>query len=180
MISIDKSFYINDSGGLDIELSLDIGDNVFNSELLNDAMPGLIEDVIVEAGSYWETLAGTTLNTTRDAYMRAIDVEGGSPPRLVLRGDTSLPHMIEEGCPPFDMKPGLLRYPNRPGGSKVVPMAKPDARGSRFRTVSPHSAPDSWWHPGFVGVRLLDAVSEKIAEEIFPDKLSDLIDDLYG
>ena len=88
----------------------------------------------------WVALASEKLNTTRQAYIQAIQDPEISGRRIVIRLKGKLATMIEEGQKAFDQKPGML------ASSK----AKTSADGKRYITV-----PLSQKTPGARGGRVM-------------------------
>jgi len=110
---------------------------------------------------------------------------------------------IELGGPSFDMKPGFLNSSKAKTGKRkfprgiaaslpettikglnkymIVPIMPGEqvvasASSFKFRTVSSNSPPESWWHPGWKGVKLADEVIEELNTNIIPDALRPLLD----
>ena len=132
-------------------------DQVFKAEhtRLLDKFAKLIE-------TEWMSKAALVIHTTLKEYKEGASVKPVSDGvELTLEG--WLPVALETGGEPYDMKPGLLG--NRE--SRVIPIAKDPGQ---FRTVSKHSPPDSWWHPGFEGLEIhkeLEADADKLLQEAF-------------
>ena len=99
-------------------------------------MGNILEAVAYEARREWIKLARERLHGTASVYIDGIaePKRRGSTVEIKLVG--VLPNMLENGCPPFDMKKGLLRSPKAKtgkGGNRYITvplyMKSPGARG---------------------------------------------------
>jgi hypothetical protein len=111
----------------------------------------------------WHEKAQATLKESADRYLEGLSIR---VTRDGLEATISgfIPVALESGMERFDMKPGLTK-----NGAQVIPLAK-----GGFRTVSPNSPGDSWWHPGIQAAEIGEQVKEEapaVADRIFKDLL---------
>lgn len=144
----------------------------------NLKIPSLMRRIANEGKSFWKTLAGQKLKSSRLAYVRGIDIEKTDANTMQLKLEGFIPYSVEVGRDAFDMKPGFLKN----GKYKVVPlnvnryinMQKPTV----FRTVSITSPAASWQHPGWKGMKLADEVVRELQENIVPRNLEKLFKEM--
>jgi len=88
------------------------------------SMKSLMPDILMMAGQEaqheWHKLARNKLHGTAHAYISSISspVYSRNKVTITLRSDTPegmLANKLEQGCGPFDMKPGFLRSPKAKG-----------------------------------------------------------------
>lgn len=99
---------------------------------VKNQMRDIMMMVAQEAVHEWHKIARQALHGTAHAYTSSIGepVYDGKQVTITLRADTPegrMANMIEQGCPPFDMKPGLLagrkaRYSEKSGAYTTVPL----------------------------------------------------------
>lgn len=141
-------------------------------------LPGTMRRIALEGKSFWKTLAGQKLKSSRNAYQKGLDFEIVDDLSFYLTLEGYIPYSVEMGRNGFDMKPGLLKNAK----SRVIPlnvnryinMTKPTV----FRTVSVTSRPDSWMHPGWKGKKLSDEVVKELDTAIIPKHLNKLFQEL--
>jgi hypothetical protein len=88
-------------------------------------MGSILEAVASEARREWVKLARERLHSTSSTYIEAIGAPKRKGTTIEIKLGGAMPNMIENGCPPFDMKKGLLRSPK----------AKRDKKGNKYITV---------------------------------------------
>lgn len=92
-------------------------------------MKTVLMAVAQEARKEWVRMARSELYSTASSYIIGIQeptIRGSTVEiKLISTKENPLPDMIENGCGPFDMKPGLLRSPK----------AKKSKKGGRYITV---------------------------------------------
>lgn len=119
---------------------------------LDDFENGVMDNVKNEALAEWEDLAKATMGDAAEAYISNIRVEQDNPRKLSFYIDDPLSNMRENGAPPFDMKPGLLKGQDKvtigmshgspkleesnPLPAKVFSKAKYMKMGQRFTDTS--------------------------------------------
>ena len=142
-------------------------------------VPKMLKAVTKDAKDFWKTLAGQKLKSSRNAYIKGINVGTDSKLEATLTLTGFLPNAVELGYKGYDMKPGLLAGRT----SRVIPlnvnryidMKKPKV----FATVSTGSHPDSWIHPGWKRpANLAEQVLKEMDTNIIPAKLKELFEDL--
>lgn len=144
-------------------------------------------DMAYEAKSLWETEAGQLLGTTRDRYIRALEVTTDrSGSSVGLNPEDKLVQMLEKGSRAYDLKPGLLS-PNSKGikyNKDGVPFRHvtldPVHRKGPYPvvTVSGNTPKEDWWHPGFEGIHIRPVVYRALKNEIVPDHVNRIIKEL--
>ena len=191
-------FDISNHISFDIELSETVTE-FDNLDKLMDDKYQIENDIANLFAEELEKEASKTLYDTKDEYVEAISVEGGS---VFLDTSKFVVGMVEEGVDRFDMKPGHLNSPNVKRNKQgkryaVVPVSKfkrgkynwRDRESGRFskgtnvggdvefRVVSENSDPNSWMHPGYRGNFLIDKVLENfdnVIEEMIDKKIDEI------
>lgn len=145
---------------------------------LKKKIPGMMRRIAMEGKTFWKTLAGQKLKSSRNVYVKAIDLQLVDDASFYLKLEGFLPYVVDQGGSAYDMKPGLLKgnkyrvIPLNP--RRYINMTKPTA----FATVSVNSKPDSWMHPGFKGKKLSDEVSNELDRTIIPKNVEKLFKDM--
>lgn len=141
-------------------------------------IPGMLRRIAMEGKSFWKTLAGQKLKSSRQVYTKGLDFQVVDDLSFYIKLEGYLPYSVEYGRGAFDMKPGLLKG----GKYRIVPlnvnryinMQKPTV----FRTVSVNSPPDSWLHPGWKGMKLSEEVIRELDKTIIPKNVEKLFKDM--
>lgn len=144
----------------------------------NLKIPSMMRRVANEGKSFWKTLAGQKLKSSRMAYVKGIDIEKTDNNTMQLSLSGYVAYHVEVGRDAFDMKPGFLKN----GRYKVVPlnvnryinMQKPTV----FRTVSVNSPAASWQHPGWKGMKLADEVVRELQDTIVPRNIEKMFKEM--
>ena len=97
----------NTGVGININIVLPVGINTLKSKVTRK-LPGLIRRIALEGKSFWKSLAGARLKSSREKYQRSIkfDVTSNLTATLALTDRFALD--IEFGSPGFDMRPGFM------------------------------------------------------------------------
>lgn len=145
-------------------------------------LPKSLSKVAMDAKRFWKSEAGRRLKSSRIAYQKTIGTRKTSWGHTVSVGingtdqEKWLARAVEAGQPGYDMKPGFLksadwrRVPLNP--NHFVAMKRPKV----FRTVSKDSK--GWQHPGWDGVNIAEEVKKHIAEELVPQHIGALLEEI--
>lgn len=186
-----------------VTISVDISNSILNyTKNLNRKLPGTLRRIAMEGKSFWKSEAGRKLKSSRNEYMKSIQMEVHNDTSFSLKLEGFLACSIDAGHPKFDMKPGLLRNATRPFGKRKYPRAvaanlpKKSAitmyrivplnvnryitmqKPKVFRTVHNLSPQASWWHPGWKGMKISDAVVQELQTKIIPKHLKELLNSI--
>lgn len=117
---------------------------------IGDLLDFMVKEVTAEFANKWEEMAGRNLHSSRDEYVRGIQVidQGRFKGAVVLTG--FFPVALETGISAYDMKEGLLKGKN----------AKVSKSGTRYNTV-----PFRFSTPGALGESAI--FSSKLPEEVY-------------
>ena len=109
--------------------------------------------IVREAYDFWQSEAGRRLNSSREAYLAALRIDGNT---IILEHDMSV--LAEVGATAYSL--------NIPAG-KVVPLnINRDPffhKAEHFRTSD-----GTWTHPGFPGVWISADVETELLDNILP------------
>lgn len=188
--------------GININIVLPVGINTLKSKVTRK-LPGLIRRIALEGKSFWKSLAGARLKSSREKYQRSIkfDVTSNLTATLALTDRFAL--AIEFGSPGFDMRPGFMAGAKPWAGKKkkfpasirsllrakspitmyrIIPlntsryinMSKP----TKFRTIHDQTGNDKWQHPGIKNpANLIDEVMDELANNIIPRQVDQFMKD---
>lgn len=187
-----------------VHLNVEVPDSLRDLEKrIKRKLPGTIRRIALEGKSFWKTLAGQKLKSSRNAYQKGIDFEIVDDLSFYLTLEGYLPYSVESGRNGFDMKPGFLK-----GASTHMGRRGPRSRSQKaesagkaalptsqyriiplnvnryinmtkptvFRTVSANST--GWQHPGWKGMQLADEVVKELDTIIIPKHLNKLFQEL--
>jgi hypothetical protein len=159
-----------------VSLKMKIPDSLLQFEKrLQKKIPGMMYRVAVAGKSFWKTLAGQKLKSSRTRYQKAIDMETKDTV-FTLKLEGFLPVVVERGGTGFNLQPGFLKNKQ----FRVIPlninryvnMTKP----SMYRTVSVNTTTTTtgknWQHPGWKNpANLIDEVLKELDQTIIPKEL---------
>ena len=168
-----------------IRLNVKVPKEFKQFEAINTKIKEGIEEMVLEAGTLWETEAGQALNTARERYIKAIQVHSEANGAYVELDPTDkFVNKIEKGSRAYDLKPGFLNSPK----------AKINKEGVRFRNIelcpihkkSPHkyaylsdkTHKDDWWHPGFKGLHIKSVVYRALKNDIIPRHVDRIVNEI--
>lgn len=188
--------------GADIEIN--IPTDLLSVKNFESKLEETIIEAALEARNFWETAAGQRLTTSRERYIDAISMTQEGPGQVTLSLSDSFAQKVEKGSSGFDMKPGFLRSPKLKTGPKKMPAAvaktvistgapaskwmiiplntnrdAPMGTPGAFRTFTDQQV-SGWIHPGFKGVNIREDVVAELRDNILPQRIEKLIDELYG
>jgi len=170
------------------EVGVDVSDfaniELFPTKKLKAKLQAALNRVGRDGKNFWKSEAGRRLKSSRIAYQAALEWEADlqSGVTIGLSGGTSsqnfLANAVESGAPSYDMKPGLLK-----GRAMLRVPLNVDRRvvfsnPKVFATVTKDSATDSWVHPGWEGMNIVDDVINELNDEIIPRRLGELLEKL--
>lgn len=155
-----------------IDMGYDPSSITVDQELqLKMALSQLVDAAYAEC----KRLAQERLHKTRVDYLKNLNLYNtGSDSWTIDLGEQA--QAYDDGFNSYNMKPGLLHGPNAKISAKGIPYNIVPIEGSteyggtegktEFRIVSGSSPANSWIHPGFAGVHILDDVAEYLDVEV--------------
>lgn len=158
---------------MSIHVSIKIPDvSIFDIDAFEKRISAGIHQTIWDAQSFWQTIAGQRLKSSRQAYQNAIraDVLGPFSGTLYLEGPSWIGG-LEFGTPgyPMNVAPGQIIPLNV---NRAIIFTSPEV----WRT----GTGEPWKHPGFPGMNMLEDVEDHIVNELLPKYVDEAIKDLVG
>lgn len=146
-----------------VPIEINTEDILLQFNLTDEEIQTMLNNVVKGLGvvfvSKVELLAASTLNSSRERYLRALKVIDSGRLESTILLDYSkdkLVQMLEEGAAPFDMKGYLLNGPN----------AKTTKSGKKFNTVPMRwGTPGSLAESGLFSGKMPDAVYEEVRQK---------------
>lgn len=169
---------------VDIQVEDLVNLELFPTKKLQAKLQSTLNRIGRDAKNFWLSEAGKRLKSSREAYQASLewgaDLQSGVSLGLSggSKSENFIANAVEAGYPAFDMKPGLLK-----GKQLVRVPLNVDRRivfsnPKVFRTITTNSPADSWIHPGWEGMNIVDDVIEELNDNIIPRRIAELMENI--
>lgn len=170
------------------EVNIQVDDLVnlelFPTKKLQAKLQSTLNRVGRDGKNFWKSEAGRRLKSSREAYQAAIEWGADMQVGVTLgltggsKSENFLANAVEFGYPAFDMKPGLLKSKALVRVPLNVDRRVVFSNPKVFRTITNKSPVDSWIHPGWQGMNIVDDVVDELNDNIIPQRIGELMEKL--